>query len=146
MPDLAKNVLGGLLETCSLQPVTGFFRDGCCNTSPEDVGVHTVCVVMTAEFLEFSKARGNDLSTPVPEFGFPGLQPGDLVTAVNGAQLDDPNRGLEMLRGLGQGSSVTVTIDRNGQQQQLTVDPSAVVQELQPVDNLQPPPATDESE
>ena len=71
------NVLGGPLLTCSDRPLTGFFRDGCCNTSPEDAGVHTVCVVMTAEFLEFSKARGNDLSTPMPEFGFPGLKAGD---------------------------------------------------------------------
>lgn len=73
----ARNVLGGKLLSCSERPPTGFFRDGCCNTGPEDVGVHTVCAVMTAEFLEFSKSRGNDLSTPVPEFGFPGLKPGD---------------------------------------------------------------------
>jgi uncharacterized protein len=73
----ARNVLGERLEICSLSPMTGFFRDGCCNTSGEDVGSHTVCVVMTAEFLEFSRSRGNDLSTPVPEFGFPGLKPGD---------------------------------------------------------------------
>lgn len=73
----ALNVLGTRLEICSLQPMTGFFRDGCCNTSPEDVGSHTVCAVMTSEFLAYSKAAGNDLSTPVPEFGFPGLQPGD---------------------------------------------------------------------
>ncbi len=73
----ARNVLGEKLQSCSERPMTGFFRDGCCNTSPEDVGVHTVCVVMTAAFLEFSKARGNDLSTPMPEFGFPGLKPGD---------------------------------------------------------------------
>jgi len=75
--EFARNVLGEKLQSCSERPLTGFFRDGCCNTSPEDVGVHTVCAVMTAEFLEFSKARGNDLSTPMPEFGFPGLQPGD---------------------------------------------------------------------
>ena len=73
----ARNVLGERLENCSLKPVTGFFRNGCCDTSPEDVGSHTVCVVMTAAFLAFSKARGNDLSTPVPQFGFPGLKPGD---------------------------------------------------------------------
>jgi uncharacterized protein len=73
----ARNVLGGALETCSINPMTGFFRDGCCNTSPQDVGSHTVCVVMTAEFLAFSKAKGNDLSTPMPEFGFPGLNPDD---------------------------------------------------------------------
>lgn len=73
----SRNVLGGPLATCSKQPMTGFFRDGCCNTSDEDAGSHTVCVVMTAEFLLFSKARGNDLSTPRPEFGFAGLKPGD---------------------------------------------------------------------
>ena len=72
-----RNVLGGPLELCSLAPMTGFFRDGCCNTAPEDVGSHTVCCVMTAEFLSFSKSRGNDLSTPLPDYGFPGLQPGD---------------------------------------------------------------------
>jgi uncharacterized protein (DUF2237 family) len=72
-----KNVLGGELAPCSSDPVTGFFRDGCCNTSPQDVGSHTVCAVMTAEFLAFSKARGNDLSTPMPEYEFPGLKPGD---------------------------------------------------------------------
>jgi uncharacterized protein len=76
-PAPARNVLGEPLELCSLKPTTGFYRDGCCNTGPEDVGSHTVCVVMTAEFLAFSKLRGNDLSTPVPEFGFPGLKPGD---------------------------------------------------------------------
>ena len=73
----ARNVLGEPIEICSLKPMTGFFRDGCCNTGPQDLGSHTVCVVMTAEFLEFSTSRGNDLSTPVPEFGFPGLKPGD---------------------------------------------------------------------
>jgi uncharacterized protein (DUF2237 family) len=71
------NVLGGLLDTCSVNPMTGFFRNGCCDTSREDIGSHTVCVVMTAEFLAFSKAQGNDLSTPMPEFGFAGLKPGD---------------------------------------------------------------------
>jgi uncharacterized protein (DUF2237 family) len=73
----ARNVLGGRLESCSTKPMTGFFRNGCCDTSPQDIGSHTVCVVMTAEFLAFSKSRGNDLSTPVPDYGFPGLQPGD---------------------------------------------------------------------
>ena len=73
----SRNVLGGVLENCSLKPMTGFFRNGCCDTGAEDVGSHTVCVVMTAEFLTFSKSRGNDLSTPVPDYGFPGLQPGD---------------------------------------------------------------------
>ncbi len=69
------NVLGGPLQSCSEAPITGFFRDGCCNTSEEDLGSHTVCVVLTTEFLTFSKARGNDLMTPRPEFDFPGLKP-----------------------------------------------------------------------
>ena len=73
----SRNVLGGTLENCSLKPMTGFFRNGCCDTSAQDVGSHTVCVVMTAEFLAFSKSCGNDLSTPMPEYGFPGLVPGD---------------------------------------------------------------------
>lgn len=73
----SRNVLGGPLADCSKLPMTGFFRDGCCNTGPEDRGSHTVCVVVTAEFLLFSKARGNDLSTPMPQFSFPGLKPGD---------------------------------------------------------------------
>jgi uncharacterized protein len=73
----SRNVLGGVLENCSLKPMTGFFRNGCCDTDAEDVGSHTVCVVMTAEFLAFSKACGNDLSTPMPDYGFPGLVPGD---------------------------------------------------------------------
>ncbi|MEW2919186.1 DUF2237 domain-containing protein [Ruegeria sp. ANG10] len=71
------NVLGGVLSPCSRDPLTGFFRDGACNTCPEDEGSHTVCAVMTAEFLAFSKYVGNDLSTPRPEFNFPGLNPGD---------------------------------------------------------------------
>jgi uncharacterized protein (DUF2237 family) len=72
-----RNVLGGPLEACSLKPMTGFYRDGCCNTGQEDIGSHTVCAVMTSAFLEFSKSCGNDLSTPLPEFSFPGLKPGD---------------------------------------------------------------------
>ncbi len=73
----AKNVLGETLDVCSVNPMTGFFRNGCCDTHPQDVGSHTVCAVMTTGFLEFSKSRGNDLSTPVPQFGFPGLKAGD---------------------------------------------------------------------
>ena len=73
----SRNVLGGTLDICSTRPMTGFFRNGCCDTSAEDLGSHTVCAVMTAEFLAYSKAAGNDLSTPRPEFGFAGLQPGD---------------------------------------------------------------------
>ncbi len=71
------NVVGGQLLPCSTEPLTGFFRDGCCSTGPEDAGSHTVCAVMTAEFLEFSRLAGNDLSTPRPEWGFEGIQPGD---------------------------------------------------------------------
>lgn len=72
-----RNVLGERLESCSLKPMTGFYRDGCCDTGREDVGSHTVCAVMTAAFLDFSRSRGNDLSTPMPQYGFPGLRPGD---------------------------------------------------------------------
>jgi len=75
--DESLNVLGEPLKPCSFDPMTGFFRDGCCNTGSADVGRHTVCARMTAEFLAFSKARGNDLSTTRPEFGFAGLRPGD---------------------------------------------------------------------
>lgn len=76
-PPPARNVLGGVLLPCSVAPLTGFFRDGCCNTGPQDHGLHVVCAQVTAEFLAFSKARGNDLSTPRPEYGFAGLTPGD---------------------------------------------------------------------
>ncbi len=75
--DRSVNVLGEKLELCSTDPVTGFFRNGCCDTAAADQGSHTVCVAMTAEFLAFSKSCGNDLSTPRPEFGFDGLKPGD---------------------------------------------------------------------
>ena len=71
------NVLGEKLETCGTDPITGFFRDGCCNTNDTDFGSHTVCVSVIADFLEYSRFRGNDLVTPVPEYGFPGLKPGD---------------------------------------------------------------------
>lgn len=74
---MASNVLGTELETCSLSPCTGFFRDGKCHTGPDDLGQHTVCAEVTSEFLEFSKSRGNDLTTPHPEYDFPGLKPGD---------------------------------------------------------------------
>lgn len=74
---MATNVLGGELQPCSYDPMTGYYRDGCCNTGQGDTGVHTVCAVMTAEFLEFSKSAGNDLSTPMPQHGFSGLMPGD---------------------------------------------------------------------
>jgi hypothetical protein len=75
--DSPVNVFGDPLDSCNENPITGFFRDGCCNTNDEDLGSHTVCVEVTREFLEFSRFRGNDLSTPRPEFGFAGLRPGD---------------------------------------------------------------------
>jgi uncharacterized protein len=80
-----RNVLGEELQECGRDPVTGFFRDGCCSTGPEDAGSHTICAVVTAEFLEHQRAIGNDLTRPMPRFGFPGLTPGDrwCVTAIN---------------------------------------------------------------
>ena len=77
MNDLAKNVLGGILQPCSTDPMTGFFRTGDCQVTEEDTGNHGVCIIATAEFLRFSRSRGNDLSTPMPEYEFPGLKPGD---------------------------------------------------------------------
>lgn len=87
-PGDQRNVLGGELETCGTDPLTGFFRDGCCNTGPDDLGSHTICAVVTAEFLAHQRSIGNDLSTPRPEFAFPGLVPGDrwCVTAMNWAR------------------------------------------------------------
>ena len=80
-----RNVLGGELEPCGTDPVTGFYRDGCCSTGPQDLGSHTICAVVTAEFLEHQRSIGNDLSTPMPQYRFPGLVPGDrwCVTAAN---------------------------------------------------------------
>jgi uncharacterized protein (DUF2237 family) len=86
MPE--RNVLGGELEPCGTDPVTGFFRDGCCSTSPQDLGSHTICAVVTGAFLEHQRSIGNDLSTPRPQYSFPGLVPGDrwCVTAANWAR------------------------------------------------------------
>ncbi len=80
-----RNVLGGELEPCSMDPLTGFYRNGCCETGPEDLGSHTICAVVTKEFLEHQRGIGNDLVTPVPQYHFPGLSPGDrwCVTAAN---------------------------------------------------------------
>ena len=85
------NVLGDRLQPCGTDPMTGFFRDGCCSTGPEDLGSHTICAVVTAEFLDHQRSIGNDLSTPMPQFRFPGLVPGDrwCVTAVNWAKACD---------------------------------------------------------
>jgi len=82
---ISRNVLGGRLEGCGIDPVTGFYRDGCCNTGPEDIGSHTICAVVTREFLEHQRSIGNDLMTPMPAYRFPGLKPGDrwCVTARN---------------------------------------------------------------
>ncbi len=84
----ARNVLGEPILPCSENPLTGFFRDGCCNTGPQDMGNHTVCTQVTADFLAFSKAQGNDLSTPRPEFGFDGLKPGDRWCVCAGRWMD----------------------------------------------------------
>lgn len=83
-----RNVLGEELEPCGTDPMTGFFRDGCCNTGPQDRGSHTICAVVTSEFLEHQRSIGNDLGTPIPQYHFPGLKPGDrwCVTAVNWAR------------------------------------------------------------
>jgi uncharacterized protein (DUF2237 family) len=82
VPSDERNVLGGPLEPCGTEPLTGFHRDGSCTSGPEDVGSHTVCAVVSAEFLAFQREVGNDLSTPRPEFGFPGLRPGDRWCVV----------------------------------------------------------------
>ena len=100
--DSSVNVLGEPLESCSEEPMAGFFRDGCCNTSDEDLGSHTVCVEVTREFLEFSRFRGNDLSTPVPEYGFPGLKPRDRWCLCAARWLEAQQHGMAprvMLRG-----------------------------------------------
>ena len=75
--DKSINVFGQPLDSCGVNPVTGYFRDGCCNTNDQDSGSHTVCILVSQKFLEYSRFKGNDLSTPMPEFGFPGLKPGD---------------------------------------------------------------------
>jgi uncharacterized protein (DUF2237 family) len=87
------NVVGGSLLPCSGDPLTGFYRDGYCATGPDDIGSHTVCAIMTAEFLEFSALAGNDLSTPRPEWGFPGLSPGDRWCVCAGRWLEAYNAG-----------------------------------------------------
>lgn len=99
--DPAINVLGTDLEPCSSDPLTGFFRDGACNTCTDDQGSHTVCAIMTAEFLAFSKYVGNDLSTPRPEFGFAGLKPGDrwCLCAARFLQAADEGAGPEVVLG-----------------------------------------------
>lgn len=92
--DPSLNVFGEPLETCGERPMTGFFRDGCCNTGQEDTGSHTVCVAATREFLEYSRFRGNDLSTPMPRFGFPGVKPGDRWCLCAARWLEAYNSGM----------------------------------------------------
>ena len=89
-----RNVLGESLEVCSLEPLTGFYRDGYCNTGPDDVGSHTVCAVVTADFLAHQALIGNDLSTPMPQYGFPGLQPGDQWGVCAGRWLQSFEAGV----------------------------------------------------
>jgi len=89
-----QNVLGGPLEPCGTDPVTGFYRDGCCSTGPDDLGSHTVCAVVTAEFLAHQRQVGNDLSTPRPEYHFPGLQPGDRWCVVAARWLEAYQAGV----------------------------------------------------
>ena len=90
----ARNVLGGPLEICGIDPKTGFFRDGCCKTGPNDLGSHTVCAIVTAEFLAFTASRGNDLSTPRPEYDFPGLKPGDRWCLCSGRWAEAEHAGV----------------------------------------------------
>ena len=104
------NVLGTALETCSTRPMTGFFRNGCCDTGPEDAGVHTVCVVMTAEFLALSKYLGNDLSTPRPEYGFAGLKPGDRWCLCASRFLQAHDEGAAPLVNLAATHALTIDI------------------------------------
>ena len=92
--DESVNVFDEPLQSCSEDPPTGFFRDGCCNTNDEDTGSHTVCIQVTKDFLEYSRFRGNDLSTPMPESGFPGLQPGDRWCLCAARWLEAQNQGM----------------------------------------------------
>lgn len=87
-------MLGGPLEVCGDDPLTGFYRDGCCRTGPEDLGSHTICAVVSAEFLEYQRSIGNDLSTPVPDYNFPGLQPGDRWCVTTHAWLHAHEEGV----------------------------------------------------
>ena len=92
--DESVNVFDEPLQSCSEDPATGFFRDGCCNTNDQDTGSHTVCIQITKDFLEYSRFRGNDLSTPMPDFGFPGLRPGDRWCLCAARWLEAQNQGM----------------------------------------------------
>jgi uncharacterized protein len=91
---MERNVLGGQLESCSTEPLTGFYRDGCCRTGPGDLGSHTICTVVSAEFLEYQESIGNDLTTPIPEYMFPGLEPGDRWCVTTHAWLHAHEAGV----------------------------------------------------
>lgn len=109
-----RNIIGGELEICSLEPLTGFYRDGFANTGPEDLGSHTVCTVVSVEFLEHQKSVGNDLSTPVLEYGFPGLKPGDrwAVCALRWQQaIDDGVPGDVVLAATNEAASLFVSVE-----------------------------------
>jgi uncharacterized protein len=93
-PQAELNVLGGPLEPCGMEPLTGFYRDGCCTSGPEDLGSHTVCAVVSADFLQMQRDLGNDLSTPRPEYGFPGLRPGDRWCVVASRWLEAHQAGI----------------------------------------------------
>lgn len=113
--DKSLNVFGEPLEPCGSDPVTGYYRDGCCNTSSQDAGSHTVCARVTEEFLAFSRSRGNDLVTPRPEFGFPGLRPGDRWCLCAGRWLEAERRGAAprvVLRATHQAALDTVSMER----------------------------------
>ena len=127
------NVLGGALEECGTDPVTGFFRDGCCSTGPEDLGSHTICAVVSAEFLDHQRSIGNDLMTPMPQYRFPGLVPGDrwCVTAAN------------WLRAHHDGAAAPVVLASTNQQV-LSLVPLEVL-ELYAVDVPGPPPELDDT-
>lgn len=91
---MERNVLGGPLESCGVDPLTGFYRDGCCRTGPGDLGSHTICAVVSAEFLDFQRSIGNDLSSPAPEYDFPGLHPGDRWCVTTHAWLHAHEHGV----------------------------------------------------
>ena len=95
MEEVQSNVHGEPLEVCSLEPLTGFYRDGFTTTGPDDLGSHTVCTVVTEEFLEHQRAVGNDLSTPMPQYGFPGLKPGDRWAVCAGRWLQSYEAGIK---------------------------------------------------
>jgi uncharacterized protein (DUF2237 family) len=112
--DPSVNVFGEEISSCSDRPKTGFFRDGCCNTSDDDTGSHTVCIEVTKDFLEFSRFRGNDLSTPRPEFQFPGLKPGDRWCLCAARWLEAQKQGMAprvVLRGTHERALEVVSLD-----------------------------------